>query len=216
MAELVGFQKRGCAVWLIAPRESIIFQRAEKLGVPTVAVKFKKFSFLPNIIRLARWLRRERIEVLNPHSSRDGWVLGFAGRLARVPFIVRTRHIDVDYPNAMTSRIVFTKLADHVLTTSDKITRHFQKIFQLPDNRITTQPTGIDLDLFSPAGARAELPGKTSDAPLIGMVSVLRSWKGHQTFLEASAHLKAAGCNARFVIVGEGPSGQRIKEKCAN
>lgn len=216
MAELVGFQKRGCAVWLIAPRESIIFQRAEKLGVPTVAVKFKKFSFLPNIIRLARWLRRERIEVLNPHSSRDGWVLGFAGRLARVPFIVRTRHIDVDYPNAMTSRIVFTKLADHVLTTSDKITRHFQKIFQLPDNRITTQPTGIDLDLFSPAGARAELPGKTSDAPLIGMVSVLRSWKGHQTFLEASAHLKAAGCNARFVIVGEGPSGQRIKEKCAS
>ena len=80
-------------------------------------------------------------------------------------------------------------LADHVLTTSDKITAHFQKTFQIPDDRITTLPTGIDLELFSPGGESAALPGKDSGQPLIGMVSVLRSWKGHGTFLEAAAKL---------------------------
>jgi len=215
MAELAGFQKRGCAVWLIAPRESMIFQRAEKIGIPTVAIEFKKISYPRDILRLAKWLKRERIEVVNPHSSRDGWVLGCAARLAKTPFIIRTRHIDVDYPNKFTSSIVFTKLADHVLTTSDKITAHFQKIFQLPDDRITTLATGIDLEKFSPDGSRAELPGAISGVPTVGMVSVLRSWKGHSTFLEAAAKLKADGFKARFVIVGEGPSGDRIKARCA-
>lgn len=215
LAELVGFQKRGCPVWLVAPRESEIFRRAEKVGIPTVAVDFHRLAFLPSLFRLSSWLKRERIEVLNPHSSRDGWLLGMAGRLAGTPFIVRTRHIDVDYPNRLVSRQVFTKLADHVLTTSDKITAHFQEIFSIPDSRITTLPTGIDLEKFSPDGARAELLGKISGTPTVGMVSVLRSWKGHGTFLKSAAQLKAAGFNARFIIVGEGPQHEPIKKRIA-
>lgn len=215
LAELVGFKKRGCPVWLVAPRESEIFRRAEKVGIPTVAVDFHRLAFLPSLFRLSSWLKRERIEVLNPHSSRDGWLLGMAGRLAGTPFIVRTRHIDVDYPNRLVSRQVFTKLADHVLTTSDKITAHFQEIFAIPNSRITTLPTGIDLEKFSPEGVRAELLGTISGVPTIGMVSVLRSWKGHGTFLKAAAQLKASGFNARFAIVGEGPQHEPIKARIA-
>jgi glycosyltransferase involved in cell wall biosynthesis len=215
LAELRGFQRRGCVVRLIAPRESIIFQRAEHAGVPVLAVDFARPRFPLDALRLARWLRREKIQILNPHSSRDGWLLGVAGRLAGVPLIIRTRHIDVDYPNPFSSGIVFKKLADHVLTTSDKITAHFQKTFQIPDDRITTLPTGIDLELFSSAGVRAELPGKESGLPLVGMVSVLRSWKGHVTFLEAAAKLKSENFPARFIIVGEGPMLPHIEKKIA-
>jgi glycosyltransferase involved in cell wall biosynthesis len=215
LAELLGFQKRGCEVRLIAPRESLIFQRAEKAGIPVLPVDFSRHLFPLHAFRLARWLRREKIQVLNPHSSRDGWLLGVAGRLAGVPLIIRTRHIDVDYPNTFSSSLVFKKLADHVLTTSDKITAHFQKVFQIPGDRITTLPTGIDLDLFSPEGERAALPGKDSGLPLVGMVSVLRSWKGHATFLEAAAKLKSENFPARFVIVGEGPMQPYIEKNIA-
>jgi glycosyltransferase involved in cell wall biosynthesis len=215
LAELRGFQKRGCDVHLLAPRTSVIFQRAEKIGIPAVHVDFARHRFLFDAIRLARWLRREKIQVLNPHSSRDGWLLGVAGRIAGTPLIIRTRHIDVDYPNTFSSGIVFKKLADHVLTTSDKITNHFRQIFQLPAERITTLPTGIDLELFSPTSERAELPGKISGVPTVGMVSVLRSWKGHQTFLEAAAKLKSENFDARYVIVGDGPQRENLKTKIA-
>ena len=215
LAELRGFQQRGCDVWLIAPRESIIYQRAEKAGVPVVPVNFARPRFPIDAIRLARWLHREKIQVLNPHSSRDGWLLGVAGRLAGVPLIIRTRHIDVDYPNTFSSGIVFKKLADHVLTTSDKITAHFQKVFSIPGDRITTLPTGIDLESFSPTGETAALPGKESGKPLVGMVSVLRSWKGHTTFLEAAVKLKAENFPVRFVIVGDGPQRQNLETKIA-
>lgn len=205
LAELVGFRKRGCSVFLLAPPKAAIFQRARSATVPAVPLNVAKLLFPFNVLRLARWLRRERIEVLNPHSSRDGWLLGLAGRIARVPLIIRSRHIDVDYPNAWVSRHAFTTLADHVLTTSQKITANFQETFGLPDDRISTVPTGIDLTRFSPEGPKAALGTISSSAPLVGMVSVLRSWKGHPTFLQAARQLLDAGFAARFVIVGEGP-----------
>ncbi len=213
LAELVGFQKRGCAVWLLAPEKALIFQRARDAGIPVVPLSVAKLMFPLNVVRLARWLRRERIEVLNPHSSRDGWLLGLAGRLARVPLIIRTRHIDVDYPNAWFSRHAFTTLADHVLTTSRKITAHFQSVFGLPDDRISTVPTGIDLARFSPEGPRAALRASNPEAPLVGMVSVLRSWKGHPTFLQAARQLLDSGHPARFVIVGDGPMRPVIEQQ---
>jgi glycosyltransferase involved in cell wall biosynthesis len=38
------------------------------------------------------------------------------------------------------------------------------------------------------------------------MVAVLRSWKGHATFIEAASILHRRGFAARFVIVGGGPA----------
>jgi glycosyltransferase involved in cell wall biosynthesis len=213
IAELAGFQKRGCQTWLMATPDSQIVQRARQSGVAVINLNPAKLRFPLNVFQLARRLKRERIEVLNTHSSRDGWLLGIAGRLAGVPLIIRTRHIDVEYPNRWLSRHAFTTLADHVLVTSGKIKAHFQEIFRLPDARISTVPTGIDLNAFSPAGEKAMLNAGGEDKPLIGMVSVLRSWKGHATFLEAAAQLKSGGFDGRFVIVGEGPFRERIQKQ---
>ncbi|HKS37248.1 MAG TPA: glycosyltransferase, partial [Verrucomicrobiae bacterium] len=74
---------------------------------------------------------------------------------------------------------------------------------------------GVDLAVFSPEGGKAKLFAQSESVPLIGMVSVLRSWKGHTTFLEAAAQLKADGFPGRFVIVGEGPMRQRIEQHIA-
>jgi len=216
LAELRGFQNRRCNVWLLAPAESEIFKRAAGQKISTVPFHAGKLRFPFEIARLAGWLRRKQIQILNTHSSRDGWLLGMAGRLARVPLIIRTRHIDVTYPNRWLSRHAFTTFADHVLVTSEKIKKHFQEMFQLPDDRISTVPTGIGLETFSPRDARRKLADEPAALhPLVGMISVLRSWKGHATFLEAAAQLKASGFAGRFVIVGEGPMRPRIEQQIA-
>ncbi len=210
MAELRGFQNRGADVRLLAPRESQIFQRAQAAAVPAIHFQTGGLHFPFEAVRLARWLRRNQIQILNPHSSRDGWLLGVAGRLARVPLIIRTRHIDVDYPHPWLSRHAYTTLADHVLTTSEKIRKHFQEMFGLPDDRISTVPTGIDLELFSPSGAKADFPA--GDQPLVGMISVLRSWKGHALFFKAVRILNNSGARARFVVVGGGAPVERFQQ----
>jgi glycosyltransferase involved in cell wall biosynthesis len=132
-----------------------------------------------------------------------------------VSLLIRSRHIDVDYPQPWLSRHAFTTFADHVLTTSEKITGHLKSTFCLHDDHVSTVPTGIDLARFAPDGPKADLfeKGNPDQHPVVGMVSVLRSWKGHSVFLEAAKLLKAQGIKARYVIVGEGPMRESILQK---
>lgn len=215
MAELQGFRRRGHAVWLLASPQSQIFQRAQADGIAGEAVDFTRWKFPFEMLRVVAWLRRIRPHVVNPHSSRDGWLVGMAARLAHVPFVVRTRHFDVPISSRHVSGFVYSRLADHVLTTSPKVTAHFRELFQLPENRVTTLPTGIDLKKFSPEGNAAELtPAVLSkQLPRIGMVSIIRLAKGHETLLAAAKQLRAGGFEANYIIVGEGPYLEAVRAK---
>jgi len=213
-AELVGFRKRGAWTALLAPETSVVFQRAQEAGITVKHLDVKKVRYPINAFRLKNWLRANRVQVVNTHSSRDGYVVGAAARLAGTPLLIRSRHIDVTYPNRWASRHAFTTLADHVITTSDKITANLRETFGLAEERASTVATGIDLERFNPDGKKAGLT--ESEGPLVGMVSVLRSWKGHPFFLEAARLLKDRGVKAQFVIVGEGPQQENIEAKIAD
>lgn len=211
LAELMGFQERGHEVWLIAPAKSQVFQRAQAAGIPTRELPSGKLALMGSTVPLAHWLGAKQIDVLNTHSSRDGWFVALAGRMAGVPLIIRTRHIEVDYRKPWISRHAFTTLADHVLTTSDRIRDNLAEKLRLPLSHLTTLPTGIDLDRFRREGSpHPELAKLGKKRKLVGMVSVLRSWKGHKHFIEAGARLLADGLKAEFVITGEGPQQENI------
>ena len=121
---------------------------------------------------------------------------------------MRTRHFDGPIPNRWLSRLAYPGLCDHLLTSSPKVTEDLRACFHLPDERVSTVPTGVDLDRFSPAGPIAALvpAAQSKNIPLIGMVTVIRQAKGCQTLVAAARRLLAAGVQAHYVIVGEGPS----------
>jgi glycosyltransferase involved in cell wall biosynthesis len=217
LAELTGFQKRGGEVRLLAPANSQIFRRSKMADIRCEPLAEARWQFPFAVLKVAAWLRRVRPDVVNTHSSRDGWLVGLAARLARVPLIVRTRHFDVPIPNPKVSRWVYTRLADHVLTTSTKVAAHFQELFGLPPDRISTIPTGIDLKLFSANGPTVELMPKERrrDRPLVGMISVLRLAKGHETLFQAARCLRDSAFPVHCIIVGDGPRtylDQKVRE----
>lgn len=202
-AELKGFQSLGYPVGLVAPEQSVLFSRCMDAGIPAFHASFRRGSLPKEVFLLARFLKTHEPAVVNTHSSRDGWCMGIAARLARVPLLIRSRHIDVEYKTPAISRHAFTTLADHVITTSDAITGNLQRILGVSPSRISTLATGVDLTRFQPLGEKADLPRPIS-GPLVGMVSVLRSWKGHPIFFQAIQKLKASGFQANFVVVGGG------------
>ena len=206
MAELTGFQRRGCSVWLVAHPDSQIMARARAAGINTRPCTFDRRMLPLETVRMALWLCREKIQIVNTHSSRDAWLLGLAARLAGTRVLLRTRHIDVIDRSPQISKHKFTTLADHTLTTSQKITHYIRSTYSLPANRASTLPTGIDLKLYHTDGPKAELPVLSGPgaAPVVGMVSVLRSWKGHSTFFAAIKILREAGREFQFVVVGGG------------
>jgi glycosyltransferase involved in cell wall biosynthesis len=157
------------------------------------------------------------VELVNTHSSNDGWTAGIAARLAGCR-LVRSRHIEVDYPDRFWSGVAFRALPHHVLTTSRRIAGRLTDELHLPSSCVTCIATGIDLQRFHPEGARALRAELNLDAttPLVGMISVLRSWKGHATFLEAAAHLLRSGRPVHFIIAGDGPGRDELAEKIAH
>ncbi len=216
MAELEWMRAHGHWVALAAHPESQIARRAREAGIRFRALPTHKALLPFAAISLAGWLLLNRVELVNTHSSNDGWTAGLAARLAGCR-LIRSRHIEVDYPARFWSGVAFRTLPHHVLTTSHRIAERLTSELQLAPARVTCLATGIDLQRFHPGekGAlRTEL-GLDSNTALVGMISVLRSWKGHATFLEAAAGLLESRHDLHFVIAGDGPGRTELTAKVA-
>ncbi len=217
LQELKAMRARGHEVWLAAPPISRIYAEAEAVSIPVFSLDCRRLSYVSSTLRLARQLRENRVEVVNTHSSRDGWLGGIAACHARTPVLLRSRHIDVEYRNPWLSRFAFSSLADRVLTTSEKISRHLSERLSLDPALVSCIPTGVDVERFQP-GIRGTLHEELRlppDLPLVGLIAVIRSWKGHAVFVEAASLLRGRGLRAHFVVVGDGPGRDELRRRVA-
>lgn len=210
--EMNAFRQHGHRLLLAAPSASGILQKVKEAGFEVCAFEDSPAHFPSAVVRLTRFFRRHAVQVVNTHSSRDGWIAGLAARLAGVPLLIRSRHIEVDYPNRFFSRLAFKTLPHHVITTSQRISARLIEELQLPSDRVSCVPTGIDLARFNPqvAGSLHQELGLPRDTPLVGMISVLRSWKGHYVFIDAITLLLEKLPQARFIIAGTGTKKDRL------
>jgi glycosyltransferase involved in cell wall biosynthesis len=212
LSEALAMRARGHRVWMAAQPESVIWGKAGEAGLPRLAFSEKSLRFPDGILRLAGAFRREGIDVVNTHSSKDGWIAGLAARLAGVPCLIRSRHIEVDYPSRWRSRIAFHHLPDLVLTTSGRITERLVAELGLDPGRVRCIPTGIDLERFAPGRGEALRAswGWTPETVGMGMISVIRSWKGHAYFVQAAGEVARELPQVRFIIAGSGPGESRL------
>ena len=207
-AELEWMRSHGHWVALAAHPASAIAQHARDAAMTFYPLQTHKALLPIEVVRLGAWLMANRVDVVNTHSSNDGWLAGLAARLAVRPMLIRSRHIEVDYPNRFWSGLAFRSLPHHVITTSQRIADRLVAELGVPRERASCIATGVDLKRFDPAtqGTLRKELGLADDVALVGMISVLRSWKGHATFLEAAAKLLADGRRRiHFAIAGEGP-----------
>jgi glycosyltransferase involved in cell wall biosynthesis len=218
LAELEWMRAHGHWVALGADPRGVIARHARAAGIRFYPLRTHKALLPLEIPRLTAWLWWNRIDVVNTHSSNDGWLAGLAARKALRPMLLRSRHIEVDYPNRFFSRLAYRTLPHQVITTSRRIADRLVTELEVPPSRVTCVATGVDLDRFrpdAPETLRQEL-GLGPEVSLVGMISVLRSWKGHATFLEAAAKVLAAGAGrVHFVIAGDGPGREELEQKTA-
>jgi len=211
LEEAAGMQARGHEVLIAAPAESRIYAEAGKRGVPAVALPIAGKN-LAGLRALRRLLAGQRPDVINTHSSTDSWLAALASvGLAQAPPLVRTRHISAPIPPNAASRWLYRRATARVVTTGEALREQVMRETGLEPQRVLSVPTGVDLQRFSPgdqAAARAwlQLP---ANAPLVGIVATLRSWKGHRFLVEAMAGAGMEG--AQLVIVGDGPGRDNLR-----
>lgn len=215
LTEAAGVAKLGHDVLLAAPAQSRIFAEAARFGVKARAIPIGRKG-ARGVLAMRQLLSRHAFDVINTHSSTDTWLAAVAGALlSSAPPIVRTRHISAPLPRNRATRWLYNSASARIVTTGEKLRKQVIAETGVEAPRVVSIPTGIDLARFHPADrnvARAivDLP---HDAPIVGIVATLRSWKGHRYLLEAFAAMKRP--QALLVVVGDGPQRESLEALAA-
>ncbi len=208
-----GLMGRGHGVRIAAPAQSRIFEEAGRRGVPVSALPIARKS-LPALLAMRRFLSRSDADIVNTHSSTDSWLASVACRHLGVKRrIVRTRHISAPIPDNAATRWLYHSGTDHIVTTGEALRRQVMRETGLAADRVTSIPTGVDLQQFSPGDGQAarRALGLPAGAFVVGIVATLRSWKGHRFLVEAIAGIADAG--VLLAIVGDGPGRDNLRRQ---
>jgi glycosyltransferase involved in cell wall biosynthesis len=212
LSEARGMIARGHEVRLLGAEGSRIVEEAPAWGVPAYALPIAKKRPL-GLKCMLEWMKLERCHVASTHSSTDAWLTAAALFLLRRPFpMVRTRHISTPVSRNALTRWLYTRATARVVTTGEALRRELVERNGYRADRIVSIPTGIDATRFAPGdrtAARAAL-GLAPDAPLVGIVATLRSWKGHRYLVEA---LKKLPDPVQLIVVGDGPQRQALESQ---
>jgi glycosyltransferase involved in cell wall biosynthesis len=205
LAEMEGLAAYGYRSILAARPGSSILKEAASRGLETYEVSMRGSIDPVAVSRFISIIRREKVDIINAHGSKDGWSAGIAARLTGCK-VVRSRHIANPIRGHFFGRLVYGPLCDRVMTTSESIKSGM--IERGVDHRkITSIPTGVDLDVFRPdieCGTFREEVGISGDVRLVGFVSVVRGDKGPDVFVKAAERILKDTAGVEFVIAGDG------------
>ena len=216
LAEAQTLKARGHTLLLACHPESQLYLRAAQAGLAVHSLPFGGRGNISAFFRLRELLRQAKVEVLNTHSSLDSWVGTLAWKsLRHRPLLLRTRHLSTPVSTHYPTRWLYHRPAA-VITTSEAIKTLLQSRLKVPEDRLVSIPTGIDLREFAPQPpdqTRRAALGFPPRTFLFGTVAVLRSWKGHLHLLEATKLLLDQGAAVGLLLVGDGPYRPVIEQR---
>jgi glycosyltransferase involved in cell wall biosynthesis/fucose 4-O-acetylase-like acetyltransferase len=157
-------------------------------------------------MRLARWFRRERIDVVHP-LFQDSFYFGApVAKLARVPCLAGFR-VDINFwmkPRDRRLGRLLSRLVDGTVANSEACRGAAVADWRVPAESVTIIPNGLDLVRFA---VRAEKPlSRNGAAPRVGIVANLRPVKNIELLIRAASRLASSHPHAHFEIAGEGES----------
>ncbi len=212
LSEAAGLRDRGHYVAIACRRHARIRDEALNLGIDVHVLPFKKLYDIGSIMRLAGLLRKKRFDVVNTHSGVDSWIGGIAARLAGVPVLVRTRHLNIPLKRNLLNFIHY--LPDVYIACGENMRKNLTENCGFPDKKVISIPTGVGPEFFRVTknmSLRAKY-GLDENSPVITNVGILRSVKGHEVTLQAVKAVAGFYPGAKFLLVGDGPREEELKK----
>lgn len=206
LQEAQGMRARGHNVLLAVSKGGALIEKGRALGFFIYELDFRRCAWPITLFRLLSIIRRDKIEIINTHSSLDSWIGGIAGRIARKK-VLRTRHLSTPIKAGFNSRFLYGTLADFVVTTCASILPMIIEQSKKPANRCRSIPTGVDPEKVrvfpDEVSAFRQKMGLLPDDFVVGTACFMRSWKGIDDLLKAADLLRNVP-QLKWVIVGGG------------
>jgi glycosyltransferase involved in cell wall biosynthesis len=193
-------------------------------GVPVTSLDVGERAAMPRalggVVRAARLLRAERIDVVHGYQWRPALIGALAGRLGGARLLVAgKRSLTGPDRRARLAWRVIARVVDTIVTNADALRAEAEA-----DGiraRWTIIPSGVDVEQLrggpDSAAAKAAL-GLDARRPVVGTVGRLEERKGHADFLLAVRAMisLANGLRPQALVVGDGPLRGRLEQQAAS
>lgn len=208
-------RRRGLPVYLGHPAPRLLNIRRQSLGGSLAVLPLYAWDMAASVVRLARLIRREGIDLVLTNSAKADVYGSLAGSLAGRPVVWRLHDI-VDSQafnrlNRLLFRVCASLFAARVLAVSEAVRRAFIAL-GVDAAKVVTVYNGINLEEAenSPDGSEARQGlGIDTGTPVAGFVGRLVDWKGVDYFMRAAARVASDLPGARFLVVGEAMFGDQ-------
>ena len=206
--------KRGHQVTVACRPGLWVEERAQEMGLPTVPITIKKQNDWAEQGKLRAFMRQNQTDVMHVHWSSDIVVAAVAALRERVPVRILSRHLPYPFKTPIGARFYSNFLYSQIVTVSASVRDTIVKSGADP-NRVQVIHHGTDVAEFAhttrtQSEMRAEI-SLPSDCVAVGIVGRIAPEKGHQFFVEA-ARLLGDRYPLRFVVVGDGPDEESIRQ----
>jgi glycosyltransferase involved in cell wall biosynthesis len=211
----------------------LLFQQAvrqQHLGLVDLDVirrRIQPLWDLGGLLRLRKFLRMERYDIVHTHTSKGGFVGRLAAYLAGVPVIVHTVHgFAFHESSAISLRLFYSTLeriasrwCDRVVTVSEFHRQWAIELGICHPRQIVAIPNGI-ADVRQNRATdlpevRRQLGAQPGDFVVLS-VARLAEEKGLEYLIEAAAMLPSTGRRIQIVIAGDGPAKDRLEQLATN
>ncbi len=198
--------KEGHEVMVICGRTSRLADHLAK-HTPEIPVKpIRTWSSVAGFLSLVRTAQKWRPDIVHTRSDKDsaaGCFLNLCGWK-----VVRSRHSSIPPYLSARRKFAYRSGATRIIAGAEFIRRDLDVLGGVPESMVDVAGEGVDLAEFHPGidGSAFRLEHSIPpDAPVFGMIAMVRSEKGHRHFISAAVEVLRSVPNAKFVIVGDGP-----------
>ncbi len=165
--------------------------------------------------RFLRFLRRERIDVVQTYFADSSYFGIPMAWLAGVPHRIRTRNNIGHWLTPLHRRMgrLLNVYTTQILTNCEAARQALLAAEQPRRDTVLMLPNGVDLDRFRDIPPLAAHPATA--APHVGVVANLRPVKGLDVFVRAAALVHARHPRTVFTIAGEGKLRPALEQQVA-
>ena len=204
----------GVGVYVACRRQSAFETYCQKQNIPHISLPFANEFDVVTASQIKKYCRQNQIDLVHVHSAHSHALSVWADLLGNNLPIVLSRRVDFPVKNNWLSRYKYNYPAIRkIICVSDKIKEVLQPALKHPEKCVTIH-SGIDLNRFEESYRNGKLHEEL-DLPLstflVGNVSAIAPHKDYFTFVDTAAQLLNQDLEAKFLIIGDGPSRPEIE-----
>lgn len=202
-----GLVKRGQRVTALLPPNKVLQERFSAFGHgETLILTMRGKARLQALTTLADYIKREKVDVIHAHSTKDVWFAWAASKLAGRGKCVLTRHIITPLKQDFIHKWLFKQL-DKIICPSQLVRDELHKQAPwLPQSLSAAVYNGIDTERFLTSTPRSlrQLVDPDESHLLVGYVGRLGPEKGVEYLIRAVKQVFRTEQAIKLVIIGHG------------